>query len=349
MSLVNLSIFFDRSDLIYNTGEQITGHVAFKLNTIRNLTCIKLKIKGKAKVKWSDLVTTTDSKGKLQFGRVWRTSDEEYFKTVVPLDQQIGKFELTPGQYLYPFSVTLPPNIPASFVGIHGRIFYYAKVTVMFEKHDNAEKKSYFRVVNLLNLNHYPALRSPTVVERYRRFYQCCCFPAGKISLTASVPRSGFAKNETIPLSLKANNDSFFSIREIFIYVNRKTEWRSGENRKFTIEKLKTINIRALNSNTTRSWVESVQMPLAEFPFIENCQIIRMRYEIQVKVDTENTNCDLDLFIPISIGDIPLTERDPANEEDLPPSYNEVIQGAGTSLGESNHNLSSMSISTICS
>lgn len=150
---------------------------------------VKIKIKGKGKVKWSDLVTSTDAKGKIQFVRVWRTSDETYLKTVMPLDPQegnfhllalsseensiycefkrckiqcnrfSGKFMLPLGQYLYPFSMTLPSNLPASFIGLHGRVLYYAKATVMFESRDNAEKKIFFRVRNILNLNNFPALK----------------------------------------------------------------------------------------------------------------------------------------------------------------------------------------------
>lgn len=39
MSLVNLDVIFDHSDLIYYTEQVITGHVAFLLKSPRTLTC----------------------------------------------------------------------------------------------------------------------------------------------------------------------------------------------------------------------------------------------------------------------------------------------------------------------
>lgn len=42
-------------------------------------------------MKWTDFTTDMNPKGKLQFGRVWRSADENYFKAISPLDPQIGK------------------------------------------------------------------------------------------------------------------------------------------------------------------------------------------------------------------------------------------------------------------
>lgn len=38
-------------------------------------------------------------------------------------------------------------------------------------------------------------------------------------------------------------------------------------------------------------------------------------------MDAETLNCDLDLYLPVSIGDVPITEE----ESDLPPSYGDVV------------------------
>ena len=35
-----------------------------------------------------------------------------------------SEFELEPGYYEYPFQFTLPPDLPSSFEGSHGRVRY---------------------------------------------------------------------------------------------------------------------------------------------------------------------------------------------------------------------------------
>jgi hypothetical protein len=61
--------------------------------------------------------------------------------------------ELRPGHYSYPFNFVLPPNLPSSFEGAHGKVRYAVKAVV-----DRAWKLDYkvitlFTVVSVLDLN----------------------------------------------------------------------------------------------------------------------------------------------------------------------------------------------------
>ena len=61
--------------------------------------------------------------------------------------------ELQIGSYEFPFSFTLPQNIPSSFDGPHGSVRYYVEVVIDRPWKFNHASICYFTVVTPVDLN----------------------------------------------------------------------------------------------------------------------------------------------------------------------------------------------------
>ena len=60
---------------------------------------------------------------------------------------------LKAGTHAYPFTIRLPPFLPASFEGQHGRVMYWAKAYLDRPWKGDTECKKPFTVKGLLDLN----------------------------------------------------------------------------------------------------------------------------------------------------------------------------------------------------
>ena len=66
------------------------------------------------------------------------------------------------GSHYFPFEFTLPPKLPSSFKGKHGRLRYYVRLTICTPGGPNHERTSKFAVISSLDLN-----KEPDALVRY--------------------------------------------------------------------------------------------------------------------------------------------------------------------------------------
>ena len=84
------------------------------------------------------------------------------------------------GSHYFPFEFTLPPKLPSSFKGKHGRLRYYVRLTICTPGGPNHERTSKFAVISSLDLNKEPdALVRYTKLPRYTKLHRytkhpCC-------------------------------------------------------------------------------------------------------------------------------------------------------------------------------
>ena len=68
------------------------------------------------------------------------------------------------GSHYFPFEFTLPPKLPSSFKGKHGRLRYYVRLTICTPGGPNHERTSKFAVISSLDLN-----KEPDALVRYTK------------------------------------------------------------------------------------------------------------------------------------------------------------------------------------
>lgn len=70
----------------------------------------------------------------------------------------LGKLLLKEAEHVYPFSVSLPDNLPSTFEEEYGRVQYTAKVVINIPWDIKKGKEIAFEVISTLNLNDEPTL-----------------------------------------------------------------------------------------------------------------------------------------------------------------------------------------------
>ena len=75
---------------------------------------------------------------------------------------------MAPGRYDWTFSVRLPPYIPASYEGQHGRVQYWAKAVLERRMKNDMDFTKNFTVLGALDLNTEPDAKVGTNIGCYR-------------------------------------------------------------------------------------------------------------------------------------------------------------------------------------
>ena len=146
------SIQFDRADKCYGAGEVVTGLVTVDLKEEKKVKKVKLKLKGRSEVRYTEL---QNNDGNMEV--VKRKSKEKYFEYKMKVFD--GDY-LPSGESSFPFTFTLPPDIPSSYEGVCSEnlvmnIRYYAKCKIDSKKGDH-ETMALFTVQQKMDLHSFP-------------------------------------------------------------------------------------------------------------------------------------------------------------------------------------------------
>lgn len=307
MGFTSLNIILDKPDKVYYPGEMVTGKVRLTLDSMKKIRAVELKLKGRAKCKWDEQETYHDHEGKSHTRTVCRKSTETYLKQEQILIGGRDKFELAAGEHVYPFSVILPIRAPASFNGSYGGVSYYGKVKIDIPMAIDKKERTCFTVLNPLNLNLFPNLRTPYKNEKNKTFC-CLCCASGPLTFVVHLPKTGFAQSEPIPITLEIDNASNVTVNAVHIYLKREIKWTAEGDHKHEDIKLQKLRLGGVEEGQSHTWSENFTIPPATYPNLEGCSIIKINHELHIEADASGMHSDLDMHIPVTIGDIPLSE-----------------------------------------
>ena len=172
----NFTISFQKPDAIYFSGERLIGKISLRVLKSFKIKCIKMMIKGDARVVWSE------RKNKHTHSY---SSNESYlnFDCVFVTKESKSDLYLEPGDYSYPFDVVIPDNAPTSFEHVFGNVRYSVYCTIdipwKFDKHVIRS----FSVINPLDLNLNSNLRNPYATTDTK---VVCCGPFKNAPITTT-------------------------------------------------------------------------------------------------------------------------------------------------------------------
>lgn len=127
---------------------------------------------------------------------------------------------MSSGTYKYEFSCQLPEQLPASFQGSHGSINYEIEAATDIPWAFDKNLKEEFIVVRDEDLTNLPVLRIAVKSEEIKRF--CCLFCKSKpLIMTVSLPCSGFAEGQEIPITINFVNKSNVNVTGTEISLKR--------------------------------------------------------------------------------------------------------------------------------
>ncbi|PVD19293.1 hypothetical protein C0Q70_19780 [Pomacea canaliculata] len=306
-----LEIVLSNPTGVYFSGQILQGHVNMELGDNIKLKDIRLVVRGKAFVHWTEQLMR--GPGESRFREIRHHSAREDYVDWsqsllgrAPSSGSSTKRELPAGQYTYPFQFQLPRSVPTSFEGQHGYLRYWVKVTIQRPWNHDASAKKVFTVIYPVDLNRDPSA-SVTVQSQKQKKLCCLCCRSGPVTAVLAVAQRGFVPGETIHVHGEVTNMSrrkmASSSVELLMTVMYHTPTKSRAMTQ-QVGKVKRGNIPAGDSD---HW-EAEKMVIPPLPpsHLHGCSIIDIKYQLQLRVEPVGPAFDLSVPLEIVIGTIPL-------------------------------------------
>ncbi|XP_043269936.1 arrestin domain-containing protein 3-like [Venturia canescens] len=300
--LQRFQINLDSADNTFAPGEIITGNVIVDLGRPKNIRALKVRIKGTAKVQWSE----TSGSGK-DSETDWYRAEEQYFRLEAVLFGQTANGDsvsLEAGHHAYPFSFCLPHNIPSSFECSDGSVRYSIKAIMDRPWKFDHQVTLAFTVEAPYDLNEVPTATSDVVDEDMDSF--CCplvpCIGMGSMKYHFYLPARGFAVGEAIEAKVKIENGSR-SVDVVKLKLNleqkiklyARTKTKKHQN---TIQKTKQLGPFGHKIETTLN----LQVPAVPLSNLKHCGIIDVEYRLAFHIVVSGCHCGTTRHYPIVIG-----------------------------------------------
>ncbi|GFG34867.1 hypothetical protein Cfor_10395 [Coptotermes formosanus] len=307
MGLKKFQIVFDNPWSTYYSGQPVTGRLLLTVDSPKKIRGIVIHFKGEAAVAWSETETRTKpstptatttsagnegaasgsaTAGSIQNVTVNYSSHEQYFENKFNLlGGSSGETELPAGDLCYPFATHLPPNLPSSFEGEHGHVRYTVKATLDRPWKFDQETKAAFTVISPLDLNTHPTAKEP-VRKEVSKHFGFCCWSSGPLTITVSLPVSGYVPGQDIPVSVDVENNSDVPIREVKCTLRKLLTFTVTSPNKSTKKDNITIGELVLGSvepHGTSSWTQVLKVPPLPPSNLNNCSIIDLNYDLKVR------------------------------------------------------------------
>ncbi|KAH7704976.1 Protein ARRD-11, partial [Aphelenchoides avenae] len=294
-------------------------------------------------------------------------ASELYYLDVVIHVWRAGEDGKIPaGHRVFPFSFTLPTNIPPSFEGNHGFIRYYCKATIdrpWYKFNDHAI--TVFGVMPWFDLNTLPDAARPMLREITKNV-GVLMFKHGRVSASVTIPKTGFVPGEGMPVSFAISNTSSKEVKclevkliEHVVYLafrngrrlkNPHESCTQGKSRVHTRTLIASKDEVCVSAHSSAQVDRVLRVP-ATVPSFNICPTLIVSYYVKVKLVTKgHLGNEVVGEIPILIGTVPVRQPLATNaskfEGELvppapsappadvpPPAYAESVFGKGTVLG----------------
>ncbi|XP_043494820.1 arrestin domain-containing protein 17-like isoform X2 [Polistes fuscatus] len=300
------SIGFQRIDLVldhpqkvYYSGNEITGKINLYLDEPVDAIGIRLKCKGEAQVYFTDR-----SAG---IRRKFSSGENYLHEEIYIIGDRNAKNTITEG--VYPFSLTLPENLPCSFEGRYGRVRYSIRalldITSVYRFSTNIIP---FTVAPTLDLNR-DSLAPLPVSEKQSKVYMG---QTESLNMSMSLPVRGYVPGQTIPIQILLKNYS-----NVIMY--HATE-KSRKHKEIVVEIEQPID------KNCESYDIVFDVPAVPPTGMIHCNIIDVLYTLKAEACVDVSEWyyrmfqkNLKLRTNVIVGTIPLRNyEDPQNTLSMP-------------------------------
>ncbi|CAB05786.2 Arrestin C-terminal-like domain-containing protein [Caenorhabditis elegans] len=353
MPETELHVIFDQPNEVFFPGQPISGRVVLSTTEEKyKARAVNIKILGLAHTSWTDYdsVRRVDNDGNVRYD----SESVHYSSNVHYLDQALllwackdGSNELSAGDYVWPFSYTLPLNVPPSFEGKYGYLRYSVTAEVDRPWRLDKAKRRCITVSPLIDLNAIPLALTPIDDEESENL-GCCFFRKGYLELRVNIPKTGFVPGETVPMNIHILNHSSVPVTEVkakiiqqckFIAYRNGTIFRfdggsdtlmsgSSQQTKYDTKPVITqTQPMTVTPGNEHKFVLEFRLPSVTPTICRFSPVITVEYVVQVRVETTSTcgsaaKCEM----PILIGTVPIRNYLPPPIPNnypigLPPPY----------------------------
>jgi hypothetical protein len=230
---VTVGLHTDQS--CYTAGDLVTGKIYISVTKPQPATVLNIRILGEENTVIHH--TTTETSNRHHSTSTTREEDhyEQASSAFFNLDYPIHMFpkQIQVGQYEFPFTITLPSNLPSSIIcrkrqsyaQVHYQITAKLQTTTgLFQQAPQKTQVLQIMAAPPLGSANDSALQLPT--ERVP-VTKCCCRKKGHVALAASFDKTVVRPNETIGVAFTANNQSTVRVDTVRVILEEYVEWRA--------------------------------------------------------------------------------------------------------------------------
>ncbi|XP_076679066.1 arrestin domain-containing protein 17 isoform X2 [Andrena cerasifolii] len=211
-----IDIVLDHPHKVYYSGHQVSGNVHLELNEPVDGLGIRLKCKGEAQVYFTDRSAGIRRKF---------SAFESYLHAETYLVGDGKEMSAITGG-VYPFTVTLPENLPCSFEGRYGRVRYSIRalldVTTIYRFSTNIIP---FTVAPILDLNRDSLAPLPISVQQSKVYIG----QTEPLTISMSLPVHGYVPGQSIPIKIAVANPSTVVVKKIRVVFKKVVTYHSME------------------------------------------------------------------------------------------------------------------------
>lgn len=311
VKLQKFAVEFESPYGVCNAGQSVVGAVCIQLSDSTNVTGVRLKLLGRAKVHWS-----------VKRGKNSRThyrAEELYINEHVYVFGASGgeSARLEAGTHRYPFMFMLPPTVPSSFEGEVGYVRYTAEATMERPWKFNHVSRSAFTVISLVDLNMEPPEFKVPCQTSNDAVVECCCWTSGTVTATLKLSKRCYVPGETIYINAEIVNNSQTDINRTRASLKQYVEFLGKSDNFFSSGDMHSRWVShyvassegpgVIAAGTTGTWNNVPMLIPATAPSrLAGCGIINANYVLKLYIDAQYT--DLKMPVDILIGTVPLRE-----------------------------------------
>ncbi|XP_012225775.1 arrestin domain-containing protein 17 isoform X2 [Linepithema humile] len=327
MGLKDFRVVFDNPVNTYYSGQTVTGNIIVVVDSTKKVRGIKVRIKGEANTSWSYGGSMMEENYLLKKNESYYVEDiltgyEEYFEENYYLigSASGSEIEIQSGEHKFPFTYTLPLNLPCSFESDFGHVRYTVKATLDRPWKFDHEVKRPFTVITPLDLNKEPRATESIQEEMSDTLFCLYCCDTSPLTVNFSLPVRGYVSGQSMPIRINVENLSNVAVNTIKLALCKivtfhanpqighsrfASDARVYKKEEFVISEISKGPVEARGTADYEQHLDIPPLPPSNC--LDNCSIIDIEYKLKVKAYSRGWyNWNVVAKTLIFVGTVPL-------------------------------------------
>ncbi|XP_074028770.1 arrestin domain-containing protein 3 isoform X1 [Leptinotarsa decemlineata] len=309
----------------YYPGNTISGHLVCTFTSRESIRGIRVKLRGKEHTSWTETESYYDSHDKkTKYRTVHYSGDNKFLAVDLTL---VGEKTMAPGRYEYPFTFTLPINLPPNFQGSYGHIKYFIKGTVDIPFAFDYENERNFDVHALVDFNEILSdLQLEPCTYQDEKTICCCCCASGPITMDVMMDKEAFIVGEAAKIKVEVKNLSNENIDQMSVKIKMVLEYKTTSPRtshKYDDELVASDYDTGVGAHGERTYLFDLRIPSSSAIYnFRRCTLFKQWFVLKVEANIPGCHSNMEVETGVQIGHIPVrgTEQPTHQISHLPSS-----------------------------
>ncbi|KAJ3324421.1 Coiled-coil domain-containing protein 17 [Boothiomyces sp. JEL0866] len=303
MTVEVFELQFDNQRTLFLPGQKVEGFVSLKLGAKTNITLLRVRFTGK--------VITHLQKGNAGISN--ENSTITMFKDFTNLigDGNMNSLpmEIEGGDHVYPFEFRLPPtNLPASFEGPFGSVKYMITAVLVKSGYKKQIINSEIVVPSTRDVGASDLAESVSIKKD--GYAGLLFWKSGYFSVTASIPKRGFASEEIAPITLDIVNHSNHGLILHSVYLKQKVTYVTiDRTRGPRTERIHRLNYSEEFPPSIREINRLIQFPIPASSVMNpdiDTSILKVQHFFDIKIQSgARFSSIIKIQLPVVVGGFP--------------------------------------------